>query len=254
MPRAPGAVLRALADLANAALLTAQGPGLRPVRFLLLCVAAWFVYTPIHELLHVAGCVLTGGAVRELQLSARYGGHLLARVFDFVRVEGDYAGRLTGFDTGGSDLCYLATTFAPYVLTPLVGFPLLALGIRRRALLPTAVGLIVGAAPLVGLFGDYYELGSILVTRAARPLSGGFDPTVLRSDDLFRLIGELARDPARHGAVGLPGALRAGALVTVSQIAGALLALYTMAAGLWVIGGAAPSPRAAARSGPGAPG
>jgi len=252
MLRSPGAVLQALAELANAALLTGLGPGLRPYRLLLLCVAAWFVYTPIHELLHVAGCVLTGGTVRELQLSARYGGHLLARVFDFVRVEGDYAGRLTGFETGGNDLCHLATTFAPYLLTPLLGFPLLRLGIRRRALLPTAAGLIVGAAPVVGLFADFYELGSVLATRAASPLCGGFDPTVLRSDDLFRLIGELARDPARHGAAGPAGALRAATLVLLSQALGALLALYTMAAGLWLIGGAAPSLPAAARSAPGA--
>ena len=129
MPRSPGAVLRALAELANAALLTGLGPGLRPFLFLLLCIAAWFVYTPIHELLHAAGCMLTGGTVRELQLSARYGGHLLARVFDFVRVEGEYAGRLSGFDTRGNDWIYLATDLGPFALTLFPG----AWALRRAA-------------------------------------------------------------------------------------------------------------------------
>jgi hypothetical protein len=69
---------------------------------LLLAAAAivpcWFIYVPVHELLHVAGCVATGGEVTELQVQPMYGGTWLARVFPFVKAEGDYAGRLTGFD------------------------------------------------------------------------------------------------------------------------------------------------------------
>src|SRR5262245_65586894 len=86
---------------------------------------AWWVYVPAHELLHALGCVITGGRVAELQIAPRYGGGLLARVFPFVVGHSDYAGRLSGFDTKGSDLIYLATDAMPYVLTVLIGVPVL---------------------------------------------------------------------------------------------------------------------------------
>jgi hypothetical protein len=79
--------------------------------------AAWWIYVPVHELLHALGCVMTGGSVGELQIAPRYGGTLLARVFPFVVGHSDYAGRLSGFDTKGSDWIYLATDVMPYVLT-----------------------------------------------------------------------------------------------------------------------------------------
>ena len=63
-----------------------------------------------------------------------------------VVVGGDHAGRLSGFDTGGSDLVYLAADCAPYLLTVLVGVPLLVLAGRRRRPLLLGVGAVLGGA------------------------------------------------------------------------------------------------------------
>ena len=40
----------------------------------------WFLYVPIHELLHAAACVLTGGAVSRLEIAPMYGGALRCAV------------------------------------------------------------------------------------------------------------------------------------------------------------------------------
>ena len=96
----------------------------RPLDLLALALglaAGWFVYVPVHELLHAAGCATTGGTVTRLEIAPLYGGALLARIFPFVVPGGDYAGRLSGFDTRGNDLVYLATDLAPFVLTLLPG-------------------------------------------------------------------------------------------------------------------------------------
>jgi len=125
----------------------------------------WFVYVPIHELLHAAGCVLTGGEVTRLEIDALYGGGLLAGVFPFVSVGSEYAGQLTGFDTGGSDLVYLATDLLPFVLTVYPG----VWAVRRFGLTGAALGfgffLPFALAPFVSLTGDAYEIGSIIVTQ-----------------------------------------------------------------------------------------
>src|SRR5512134_5555 len=98
-----------------------------PVRRWLLVVAAfaaaWFVYVPIHELMHAYGCIAAGGAVTRLEIAPEYGGALLARLFPFVASGSSYAGQLTGFDTRGSDAIYLATVLAPYLLTIFIGVP-----------------------------------------------------------------------------------------------------------------------------------
>src|ERR1051325_6446569 len=78
-------------------------------------LAGWWVYVPIHELLHAAGCLAAGGAVSRLEIDTIYGGALLARVFPWVVAGSDYAGRLSGFDTRGSDAIYLVTDLLPFV-------------------------------------------------------------------------------------------------------------------------------------------
>lgn len=194
-------------------------------------VATWFVYVPVHELLHVAGCLATGGRVSELQLDPIYGAALLARLLPFVVPGGEYAGRLSGFDTGGSDLVYLATDFAPYLLSIGVGVPLLRRCARRAhpALLGAAV--VLALAPFYNAAGDYYEMGSILVTRAAALGSGAPLCASLRSDDLFGLLGQLAADPTALG-LSRPGEIGAAALlVAVAILVSLLLALLTYAAG-----------------------
>jgi hypothetical protein len=143
----------------------------------------WWIYVPVHELLHVAGCVLTGGSVSQLEVDPLYGGAILAQIFPFVVAGGDYAGRLSGFETGGSDLVYLATVFAPFLLALLPG--VWALRLAGRSGRPWTVGLALptATAPLLSLPGDAYELGSIVLTRL--PWWG--DPAareLLRGDDI----------------------------------------------------------------------
>src|SRR5258705_6478487 len=69
----------------------------------------WWVYVPLHELLHAAACLVFGGSVTRLEIDGMYGGGLLARMLPFVVSGSQYAGRLSGFDTHGSDAIYLAT-------------------------------------------------------------------------------------------------------------------------------------------------
>jgi len=202
------------------------GPG-GGVRSLLLLTAgtlvSWFLYVPVHELLHAFGCLATGGSVTELEIQALYGGALLEKIFPFVVAGGPYAGRLTGFDTGGSDLVYLATDAAPYLLTLLGGFWLLRLApIRRNPLLfgPAVVLLIT---PLISIAGDYYEMGSILVSGALGLLGGSPESLqLLRHDDLFALLGEFSqRFPT--------GRALWAAAVAASTMLGYILACLTLA-------------------------
>ena len=174
---------------------------------LLATLAAWFAYVPLHELLHAFGCMATGGSVDELQIQALYGGRLLEKVFPFVRAGGKYAGRLTRFDTRGSDLTYLATVFAPFLLTVLFLFPLLRAARRRGSAALLGLVMVLASAPLVSLAGDLYEIGSILVSAGLLSLgagSAGGRALALRHDDLLALLGEFeTRFPERRLAWGL---------------------------------------------------
>jgi len=178
-------------------------------------VVGWWIYVPLHELLHAAACLLAGGEVTRLEIDAVYGGALLSHIFPFVVPASDYAGRLSGFDTRGSDLVYLATDLGPFILTLFPGVWLL----RRAAAAHN--GFLFGAslpfalAPFLSLTGDAYEIGSILVTQLpvwqeAREL--------LRGDDLLKKVRELAA---------VPGAPWGGALLaTVVGVAWAFLTYW----------------------------
>jgi hypothetical protein len=156
----------------------------------------WWLYVPLHELLHAAGCLVTGGKVDRLEVAALYGGDLLAQVFPFVVAGGDYAGRLAGFDTGGSDAVYLATVLAPYLLTLLPGVWALR---RVRHILAWWGAFAWGAllsfalAPFLSIPGDGYEVGSIVVTWVP-PFADLH--AELRGDDVFKLAGELQKSDA----------------------------------------------------------
>ena len=131
--------------------------------------------------------------MRELQIQPLYGGLLLAKVLPFVRSGGEYAGRLTQFDTHGSDLTYLATDLAPFLLSLLGAFPLLAMARRKRSAVIFGAGVVLASAPLVSLTGDLYESGSIVVTAGvgALPSSGAAgNPEAIRHDDLLALLGQ----------------------------------------------------------------
>jgi len=189
--------------------------------FSVVTLGGWFVYVPLHELLHAYGCMAAGGQVQELRIQGLYGGHLLERLFPFVRAGGEYAGRLTGFDTRGSDLVYLATDVAPFLLT-LLAVPLLSAARARHSAVLLGLGTVLAGAVLVSVPGDLYEMGSILVSSALRILRvGGADGQLLalRHDDVLALLAEFRDRFPDH---------RAGwaAAVAVSAVVG------------WVLGGA----------------
>lgn len=201
---------------------------------LLAGVATWWVYVPVHELLHALGCYLAGGSVSELQIAPRYGGTLLARVLPFVVGNSDYAGRLSGFDTKGSDLIYLATDALPFLLSVFIGVPLLkaCAGGTRPALLGAA--FVLGLAPFSSLTGDYYEMGSIITTRAIGVLHGAGGPppfATLRSDDVVKLVSDVFTRPGEFQVQTSYDAAMAALVITVGLGVGALLAFATYAAG-----------------------
>lgn len=151
----------------------------------------WWLYVPIHELAHALACLAAGGTVTRLEVDALYGGALLARLFPWVAVGSEYAGQLTGFDTGGSDLVYLATDLGPFLLTLLPGVWALRRTARAGRGLLFGISLPFALAPFLSLTGDAYEIGSILVTRVP-PWAGEAARQLLRGDDLFAKGGEIA--------------------------------------------------------------
>lgn len=174
--------------------------GATTARIIVLILAAamsWWVYVPVHELLHALGCVLGGGEVTRLELSPLYGAALLQQWLSFIAVGSDYAGQLTGFDTHGSDAVYLLTDLLPFVLTVVLGVPLLKSAVEAsttwRAALRLGLGLPIGYAPFISLTGDYYEMGAILVSRGAAYVQPALAPARWRSDDLLRLGETLLR-------------------------------------------------------------
>lgn len=189
----------------------------------------WWVYVPIHELLHVFGCVAAGGSVSRLELAPLYGGALLENWLPFVVSGSDYAGQLTGFDTRGSDWIYQACVLMPYVITVFPGFWLW----QRALALPGTPGagrllaagalLPLVAAPLISLTGDYYESGSIVVSGVASAMTER-DASTWRSDDIFRLVGEWP------GPMTIADAL----IIFTGLLLSIVLALATMLLGSWL--------------------
>ena len=166
-------------------------------------LVAWWIYVPAHELLHAYGCLAVGGSVERLEIDAIYGAGFLQHIFPFVTVGSEYAGQLTGFDTHGNDLIYLVTVFAPFLLSIFIGVPLLrSLGRDGQASLLRSflfgASIPVALAPFTNVIGDYYEMGSILVSRVARLFDASFPLERWRSDDLILtgnqlLFGETGR-------------------------------------------------------------
>lgn len=188
-------------------------------------VVSWWIYVPIHELLHAYGCLWSGGSVSRLEIDAVYGAAWLQTWFPFVAVGSQHAGQLVGFDTGGSDVVYLVTCWAPFVLTLFPGVALLLYASRAanaaRAAWCLGAAIPLAYAPFLSLPGDFYEIGSILVTRVLAWVDPSAELLRWRSDDLVGLIERLA-----PSATALDGFV-----VTASFTLGALLAWLTYAAG-----------------------
>lgn len=159
-----------------------------------LFALTWWIYVPIHELGHALGCIIGGGSVSRLEISPLYGGDVLEKIFPFVYSGSDYAGQLTGFDTNGSDWAYLLTDFLPFLLTIFVGVPLLRSAARSNPLAASVklgIALPIAFAPFISFSGDYYEMGSIVVSRIAGLIAPAADSIAWRSDDVFKLGNEL---------------------------------------------------------------
>lgn len=147
----------------------------------------WWVYVPLHELLHALGCRVAGGSVTRLDIDTLYGGALLARLFPFVHAGSEYAGRLAGFDTHGSDVVYLATDLAPFLLALFPGVWLLRRMVRRGRAFAAGAALPFAFASYLSLSGDAYEIGSLLVVQ----LPAWASHRELVGDDVLRKLGEL---------------------------------------------------------------
>jgi hypothetical protein len=210
-------------------------------------LAGWWLYVPAHELLHAAACRATGGEVRKLEIAPLYGGAFLARLLPFVTAGGDYAGRLSGFDTHGSDAVYLATDFGPYLLTLFPGVWWLRRAARaapRYRAFSFGAALPVALAPFLSLGGDAYEIGAIAITRLA-PWSGTAARQILRGDDLTLRVSAIQAAAGNGGggtSTGAGGlAMGSGAAMlwsglTLAALTGLVWALAFYGAGALVAG------------------
>jgi hypothetical protein len=180
----------------------------------------WWVYVPVHELLHAAGCLVGGGSVTRLEIQAVYGGHLLSHIFPFVVMGSDYAGRLSGFGTGHSDLTYALTVYFPFSVS-LVSFSALEWAARRKSSLLFGFFLPLIGAPLTSISGDFLELGSLLLFQ----LWPGPDALYrhLISDDLFRLLKEI-----QSGSHDVPADASTVLFLSLALLLGALMTWGTL--------------------------
>ncbi len=151
-------------------------------------VAGWWIYVPAHELLHAFGCWAAGGVVSRLEIDPLYGASWLAKLFPFVVPGGTYAGRLSGFDTRGSDWIYLATDLAPFLLGLFPGFWWLRRAARCARPVVFGAALPAAFAPLLSLSGDAYEIASLAVVHLP-PWSGR---RMLVGDDLGAKVAEVS--------------------------------------------------------------
>lgn len=219
-------------DFSSAMETSLQGSfGVNMIIIFLSLLVSWWIYVPVHELLHASGCLIGGGEVSRLDISPIYGAALLKKVFPFISVGSEYAGQLKGFDTFGSDLTYLLTDFLPYLLTIVIGIPLLKSACSKTAS-PSLNSAKFGAAvplayaPFIAVTGDFYEMGSVIVSRLTSWCLPGFKPFYWRSDDLFKLSHDLffsARTPLIQDVLGLFASFVLGIVLIFSTYwAGAL--------------------------------
>lgn len=211
-----------------------DGKEIRLFQLLVAFILSWWLFVPLHELLHVLGCVGTGGAVTRLELSPWYGGALFARWFLWVTNGSEYAGRLSGFRPAG-DLSYLATVLAPLVVLCPAGSLLARTAARQGRVWLFGFGLGGSLQPIISLTGDCYEAASIPLTRLAT-LAGVEWAPHLRGDDVFKVARAAA---AVHSPF-------AWVLFAAGCLLGALLAALIFR----VSGGIAPRPVRRERSVP----
>jgi hypothetical protein len=198
-------------------------------KIILSVTITWFIYVPIHELMHCAGCVITGGTVDELIMGREYGAEILQNVFPFIVPEtSQYAGRLTGFEPAG-DISYFICVLAPFFLTLFPGVWCFIRTVRSLKIWLLGPGLVIGLASFTNLTGDFFEMGTILSTRLIDFLAGGapgkriIDFWLLRSDDIFRLFGEIAASPDNYGLNSAAGFMTTSLVILLGFVFAVLL-------------------------------
>jgi len=190
--------------------LMARGRSQDLLVLMLVFVAGFFLYTPLHELMHAGAAILMGGSVSELAIAPLFGGKLLARILPFVVAESEYAGQLTGFSVPNR-LAYAVVDGAPYLLS-LPGVALLEAARRRVSLPLGGLGFLVTWIPLTQFSGDFFEAWSLILSYAHAGLLAGTEAKDFVSDDAFRqsafLLGQ-GRFWGIHGLLWLANLLLA---------------------------------------------
>lgn len=215
-------ILKHLFDCFESILNRSGNKGL--ILVLLGVVVWWHIYTPIHELLHVAACLAGGGSVTELALKPQYGGTILQHIFPFIVPESEYAGQLTGFSTPNY-FVYALVDFAPYILS-LVGVSLIELCRRGNRSFVFGLAVILTLIPIMSLPGDYYEAASLITTQIAESLDETLPEGVMISDDVFKSVSTLKEKGHWGGPVPL--------LVGVGVVLGIWFILLTLALQIFV--------------------
>ncbi len=211
-------LLRHTSDSLDDLLRSSKSPNRTLVVLFVSLIAIWHVYVPVHELLHVAGCLVTGGSVAELALKPQYGGTLLQHVFPFIKPESDYGGQLTGFTTPNY-WAYAVVDFLPFVLS-LFGVALMEAGRVRRSAVAFSAAVILIYVPFISIPGDYYEAVSLVTTQIAAHINPGVDAEILLSDDVFKLVGQLRESGNLNAAT--------GALLALGVAGAIFLVLFTI--------------------------
>ncbi|MCP4575644.1 MAG: hypothetical protein GY846_05110, partial [Deltaproteobacteria bacterium] len=193
-------------------------------KILLGLILFWHLYVPVHEFLHVAGCLLGGGEVESLALKAQYGGLILQNLFPFVIPESEYAGRLTGFKTP-NPWAYAMVDFFPYAIS-FFGIPLIVYCRRKRHIVLLGLGIILAFVPFMSIPGDYYEAVSLATTQMAEAINPGLQKDVLVSDDVFRSIKQLREAGTLDWRVGI--------LIFLGVMLAVYLAFLTFALQVWI--------------------
>lgn len=197
------------------------------------CAAGWWIYVPVHELMHAWGAQLGGATVTRLDIDPLYGARLLQRIFPYVQVGSAYAGQLAGFDTHGSDLAYALAVFFPFLLSIAFGVPLLVRAVHavRPGVASTLLlGLVlpVAWAPILSIGGDFYELGAIAVSRISGMV--GVDGRVWRGDDIAAVIGRtFGSGFSGSAAIGIAASLMLGIVLAFSSYAAGRIVAMVLA-------------------------
>jgi len=181
-------------------------------------LSSWWLYVPIHELMHVMGCILVGGEVNELALDPLYGGELLSKIFPFVVSDSDYAGQLTDFTTPNK-FAYFVVDLFPYLLS-LPGVLFIRLSIKFRYMWLFSIGFLLMYVPLTQMFGDFYEAASLGVGELMTLINPDLNPQLIISDDLFKLIKSLNENPTSSSFIYI--------FVILSFVLGLILAWLVM--------------------------